>query len=216
MRLVGVLAGLLVLGGCGFHPLYMAHRGVDVNADLASIYVPVEPNREGQLMRQELQRRFDGPNSGIAKVFDITANPALSVEAIGIQRDNSTSRYRVNGNVTWILRKLDVAHTQVATGSARVQDGFNVIDQQYFARDMEQDAVFQRVIEALADQITQQVAIVMERQAAGRAPAAGQRPAPPQQNVPTYGTTAPVPQLTPGALPQPGLPGSDQTRQLDF
>ena len=196
----------------------MAHRGANgsVNADLATIYVPVEPNREGQIMRQELQRRFDGSGSGVAKVYDITANPALSIEAIGIQRDNSTTRYRLNGTVTWTLRKLDVAHTLVATGSARVQDGFNVIDQQYFALDMEQEAAFRRVIEALADQITQQVAITMDRQEAGKVPTAPQRAAPPQQGIPTYPGLAPAPPGNPGALPVPGLPGSDQMRQLDF
>jgi LPS-assembly lipoprotein len=177
--------------------------GVAANDELASIYVTVTSERNGQLMRQALQRRLDGPGLGIAKKYDLIANPGISQEGIGIQRDNTTSRYRINGQVTWYLRKLDVAHTLVTTGSARAQDGLNVIDQQYFAQDMETEAVSRRVVEALADQVVQQLAIYFQRQAAGTAPAA------PNGVVPT--SEPPVMQDVPGAIPQidmqgPGLP----------
>jgi LPS-assembly lipoprotein len=184
--------------------------GFAANDALAAIYVPVMPERTGQLLRQALQRRFEGSGSGIAKQYDIVASPSLSVEGIGIQRDNSTSRYRVNGTVTWSLRKLDVAHTLLTTGTARVQDGFNVINQQYFAQDLEQEGVFQRVMEALADQVTQQLAIYFGRQAAGAV-----KPG----EVPVQGTPV-VPGDVPGSLPRidlqgPVVPGGPGTNPSD-
>ncbi len=197
------------LEGCGFHPLYMRQSGpggVVANDELAAIYVTVLPERTGQLMRQALQRRFDGPGFGIAKKYDIVVSTGITQEGIGIQRDNSTSRYRVNGQATYYLRKLDVAHTQLTTGAVRVQDGFNVIDQQYFALDMEQEAVFRRVVEALADQITQQLAIYFTRQAAGTAPPA------PNGQVPT--SEPPAMEDVPGAIPRISLPGPDMPDTL--
>jgi LPS-assembly lipoprotein len=145
--------------------------------ELAAISVPVMPERTGQLMRQALQRRLEGSSTGVAKKYELTASPAISVDSIGIQRDSSSSRTRVNGSVTWYLRRLDVAHTLLATGSGRILDGYNIINQQFFAADLETETVFKRVVEALADQVTMQVAIYLQRtaasEAAGKAPAAG-------------------------------------------
>jgi hypothetical protein len=78
-----------------------------------------------------------------------------------------------------------------------VQDGYNVIDQQYFALDMEQEATYRRVMEALADQITQQLAIYFDRQAAGAIKAG---------EVPVQGTPVQPGEL-PGAMPQFDLQG---------
>jgi LPS-assembly lipoprotein len=208
--LPGLLPALLpILAGCGFRPLYMRDSGpggFSASDELASIYLTVMVNREGQLMRQALQRRFEGSGSGIAKKYDLVANVGVSQEGIGILRDNSTTRYRMNGQVTWYLRKLDVAHTLVTTGSARAQDGLNVIDQQYFALDIDQENTTRRVVEALADQVTQQLAIYFRRQAAGNAPAA------PSGVVPT---SEPPPRMdVPGAIPQIDLPGPGMPETL--
>ena len=55
-----------VLGGCGFQPVYMptasGKAGV-AQRELAAVYVPVIPDRPGQLLRQALQERF-GNDSG--------------------------------------------------------------------------------------------------------------------------------------------------------
>lgn len=64
--LVGATAGL-GLGGCGFRPLYGpiaapdgGAGGEDIRTELAAIRVGLIPERFGQLLRRDLQRRFEG------------------------------------------------------------------------------------------------------------------------------------------------------------
>lgn len=163
-RAVLALGGAGLLGGCGFSPLYLpASRGGVSAALLQSVYVPVIPERYGQLLRQQLQRHLEGSGDGVAKRFELVAAPALNAEGIAIQRDTSTTRIRLTATATWSLRRLDLAHTVITTGTARITDGFNILDQQFFAADLESEAATKRITETLADQIVTQLAIYLKR-----------------------------------------------------
>lgn len=173
MRHAPLLATLL-LAGCGFRPLYMpetASGSIAAN-EVAAIYVPVMGERAGQLMRQALQQRIEGSGTGIAKQYELITGPAISGEGVAVQRDNSTTRVRLNGSANWILRKLDVGRTVLATGSARAVDGYNILNQQYFAAEIESSAAQKRIVETMADQVVTQVAIFLRRRALAGAPAA--------------------------------------------
>ena len=148
------------LGGCGFHPLYLpaSSGGGAAAAGLEAVYVPVIPERAGQLLRQALQRRTAGSEPGVAKKYELVAAPSLSGEGVAIQRDTSTTRIRLIGSVTWSLRELSLQHTVLATGNARVLDGYNINDQQFFAADLEGESATRRVMETLADLIVVKVA----------------------------------------------------------
>ncbi len=161
----GLLGGLL--GGCGFRPLYLpeSSAGSIAGNELAAVYVPVMSERAGQLLRQALQQRMEGAGTGIAKKYELVTAPAITGEGIAIQRDSSTTRVRLNGTAAWTLRTLDPAHTVIASGSSRIVDGYNILNQQYFAADLEGEAAQRRVCDALADQIVTQVAIFLRRRA---------------------------------------------------
>ena len=140
-------------------------RGSVASNELAAVYVPVIGERAGQQLRQALQRRLEGAGLGIAKKYELIASPAISSEGIGIQRDNSTTRIRLTAGGPWTLKLLDVAHTVLTSGNARVIDGYNVINQQYFAVDLENEAAVTRVTQELANQIVLQVGIFLKRRA---------------------------------------------------
>ncbi len=155
--LLGAGAGL---AGCGFRPLYAPAAGGapgPAAAGLAAVYVPVLPERSGQLIRQALQQRFDGAGSGVAKRYELEVGHAIASDGIAVQRDSSTTRVRLIGTATWVLRTLSLARTPLVTGSARVLDGYNILNQQYFAAELENEAAVRRIAQALADQITLKV-----------------------------------------------------------
>ena len=151
----------LLLPGCGFRPLY----GSDGNAsggashDLAMIDVALIPNRSGQLLRQSLQQRLYGPGDDApAKRYQLSVSLAVTGEAIGEQADSSITRLRQFGSANWTLKKLDPAQTFVASGLARSLDGVNIIDEQFFAADVEGETVARRMADTLAEQIEIQLA----------------------------------------------------------
>ena len=162
-----LLGGGVALAGCGFRPLYMPSASGapgPAAAEMSAIYVPVASERPGQLLRQALQQRFEGSGTGTAKRYELVASIAVSAEAIAIQRDSSSSRIRLTGSAPWVLRVLSLEHPVLVQGTSRILDGYNILDQEYFAADLESEVVIRRVADALADQITTQVgAFFLER-----------------------------------------------------
>ena len=162
--------GLLAMGGCGLRPIY-ANRadGTAGPAEigLAEISVGAMPERSGQLLRQALQTRFERAGGGIARRYDLTISYVVSGEALSIQQLTSApSRFRLVGVASWTLTAQEPQRRTLANGTARSADGLNLFDQQFFALDMESDAVQRRITEAVADQITLQLAAFFARRAA--------------------------------------------------
>ena len=164
----GVLA---MLGGCGLRPIYASKADGTASAaaqGLAAITVAVIPDRHGQLLRQALQARFDRGGGGVAKRYDLAVNFGFSAEALDIEQATSVpTRLRLVGLANWSLVSEDAQRKTLASGTARVMDGLNLYDQQFFAQDEETEAVERRVAEAVADEMTLQLAAWFNRQAAG-------------------------------------------------
>lgn len=166
LALLGAAGGL---AGCGFHPLYAPASGGapgPAAAELAAVYVPVMPERTGQLIRQALQQRFDGAGTGVAKRYQLDVSYNVAGEGVAVQRDNSTTRIRLVGTASWVLQTLSLERKALAQGSARVLDGFNILNQQYFAADLEGQSATLRVAQALADQITLKLGVYFQQAAA--------------------------------------------------
>ena len=157
------------LSGCGFQPVYMptaSGNAGPAQRELAAIQVALLPDRPGQLLRQALQDRLEMGSSGVAHRYDLTVTYWVSGEGIAVQTDNTATRIRAVGNARWTLAAQDPAHTNLTSGSARSIDAINILDTQYFAADMELDALYRRVADAVADQITTQLATYFRKRAA--------------------------------------------------
>ncbi len=160
-RFLGSGSTGLLLSGCGFRPLYgPAEDGSDGPAarGLSEISVALIPERSGQLLRQALQARFYGSGASRARLFELRTSFAVSSEVLAIHHDNSATRARLVGVASWNLAASDPHLGTIASGVARVVDGYNVFDQQYFAADLSSEAVQRRIAEAVADKITLQIA----------------------------------------------------------
>lgn len=158
-----------LLGGCGFQPVYMptasGKAGV-AQRELAAIHVAIIPDRPGQLLRQALQARLEGSGSGVAQRYELRVGFGIGGDAIAILPNSNPTRIREIGTASWTLVAQDPARTTVTSGSARAVDGYNLIEAQYFAADLENEVVQRRLAEALADQITLQLAIYFRQHAA--------------------------------------------------
>jgi LPS-assembly lipoprotein len=161
-----LLAGLLP--GCGFRPMYASAGGGSLGpaeAGLAEISIGPLPERSGQLLRQALQDRFERGGGGLARRYDLAVSFGLSGDPIAIQPDSSVTRVRLIGSSTWTLTGQDPQRTTLAHGTARALDGYNVLDEQIFSADLENETVQRRMAEAIADQITLQLAAYFNKHA---------------------------------------------------
>ncbi len=150
-----------VLAGCGFQPVYMptasGKPGV-AQRELAAISVGIISDRPGQELRQALQERLERGSTGVAQLYDLTVSYGIGGEVIAIQQDNSSSRTRLVARASWALTTSGATRTLLTSGSARAVDAFNVLDEQYFAADQENDFADARLADVIADQITLQLA----------------------------------------------------------
>lgn len=155
-------AMLAMVPGCGWQPVYGGARAGAPGAaqvGLSETSVALIPERSGQLLRQALQARFDRGGTGSGQRYLLAVSSfVISPESIGIQRDNTTSRVRLVGTAAWSLVALGPQRRTLTSGHIREVDGYNVIDQQYFAADLEDQMVQRRIAEAIAERITLQVA----------------------------------------------------------
>ena len=167
MRLALLLAVVPLLAGCGFRPVYMptasGTAGV-AQRELAAVNVALIYGRPGQLFRQALQEQLASDN-GVQPSYELQANFWITGEGISVQPSNIATRVRLTGNVSWILYAKDAAHTQLTSGSGHQIDGANLLDQQYFAFDLENEAVQRRLAAALAQQVSNQLAIYFRNHA---------------------------------------------------
>jgi LPS-assembly lipoprotein len=164
------MAGVAVgLAGCGFHPIYAPGAGGTIGAaqqDLAAVAVAIIPNRNGQELRQALQSRLERQGLAVARRYDLAVAFGLGGEGIGIEQDSSVTRIRLVGSASWVLTAQDPQRSVLTQGTAKQLDGYNIINDQFFAADQASDFATKRIAEALADQITLQLALFFNRRAA--------------------------------------------------
>jgi LPS-assembly lipoprotein len=159
-----------VLSGCGFQPVYMptasGKAGV-AQRELAAIHVNLMADRPGQEMRQALQDRLQMGSDGVAQRYDLTVSYGVGGEGIAVLANTDTTRIRFTGSASWTLTAQDPGRTKLSSGYAKAVDALNIFDGQYFASDLETEAVDKRLAETLADQITIQLAAYFRKRAAG-------------------------------------------------
>ena len=165
------LGGLLGLAGCGFRPLYApvtAEDGGagDIRDELAAVRVANVPERSGQLLRRDLQRRFEGLRVGVPARYALQVALTYAVEPLGYRRDGTITRLRYIATGNWSLSTLSVPPRQIAVSSipARALDAFNIPDLQFFAADSARDAMEARLVDELADTIFRRVALELRRE----------------------------------------------------
>ncbi|MBV9249012.1 MAG: hypothetical protein JO227_07200 [Acetobacteraceae bacterium] len=165
-----MLLGLLltITAGCGFKPVYMptaSGKPGPAQRELAAVAVDLLPERPGQLLRQALQERLASDSGSIPALYDLHVAFGISGEGIAVISDSAATRIRLVGSATWSLTPRNPAGPAITSGFARAGDAFNIIGVQYFASDLENEAAQRRLAEAIADQITLQLAVYFRKQA---------------------------------------------------
>jgi LPS-assembly lipoprotein len=163
---LGLPLGLLGLGGCGFRPLYAPVTAADgsesdLREELAAVRVANIPDRSGQLLRRTLQRRFEGSAPGTPARYNLQVAISYAFEVLGYRRDGTPTRIRTIASGNWVLTTLTVPPQQIAATAIpyRTLDSFNIPDLQFFAADTARDAMEQRLVDELAEEIHRRVAL---------------------------------------------------------
>jgi LPS-assembly lipoprotein len=152
------LAALLSLAGCGFAPLYGGDAGQDASAQLDQVAVSNIPERPGQMLRISLQTQLHTDGAPDTEIYALNVNYSIVTTDLGVLEDSATTRSRVMATASWSLSPIGNPEKSLVAGSATATDAANIIDQQYFALDLENDTLNQHLADMVAAQITSQLA----------------------------------------------------------
>ncbi|WP_198375751.1 LPS assembly lipoprotein LptE [Neoroseomonas rubea] len=159
-RSILVLAPAL-LAGCGFRPMYAERPdGGGAVAGLRQVRVARILERNGQLMRRRLEERL--ATSEAEARYDLRVGLAFGAEVQGFTRDGTPTRVRYTGTATWFLFDTNRPPRLVARGAERTFDAFNVPENQFFASDAARQAMEQRLVDQLAEDIVRSLSVRFE------------------------------------------------------
>ncbi|MGE5539746.1 MAG: LPS assembly lipoprotein LptE [Gemmatimonas sp.] len=157
MKRALAIALVLLLAGCGYHPLY-GTRADSASADeLASIYVGPVPNREGQILRNYLIERLS-ENAQPGNPTH-TLQIALSIQATGValSRDNTTSRTNITAIANFVLSE-PATNRPVLKGVVRATSSYDVMQSDYATLVSREDAV-NRTLREVSDEMRTRLAV---------------------------------------------------------
>ena len=149
----------LALAGCGFRPMY-GPRPDSTAAGLETVRVGLIAERNGQLLRRHLEQRLGRGSAPVR--YDLRVGLAYGIEVQGFERDGTPSRVRITATGNWFLYDTNTPARLVAQGIDRAFDAYNVPENQFFASDTAREAAERRLMEALANDIVQHLAMRFE------------------------------------------------------
>ena len=159
-----IVLACLSLAGCGFRPLYDDRprgEGLPAAQALAATRVATIPDRQGQILRNAIiQRLGNGP--GVAPRYELHVALTIRRELLGVRRDETASRQRVNATADFTLRPLRAGDPVFASRAFAV-DAFNITPNEFFAAQLSGEAAEARVAERLAEDIVAQIAAFYAR-----------------------------------------------------
>lgn len=156
------LVGLLLLGACGFRPLYgeRSHAPA-VGAQLAAVEIAPIDDRLGQMVRNHLLDAMNPRGVSQAPLYRLEVALSPARENLAFREDEVTTRVNLRVSANYILRpaRADEVLTQ---GSARVIASYNVTRQEYATLVADRDAQA-RAAREIADEIVSRLAVWFER-----------------------------------------------------
>jgi LPS-assembly lipoprotein len=155
----------LALAGCGFQPMYGPVSGgdglsQDMRRELAAIRTDYVGERVGVLLRRALDRRFESAAGGerIPQKYGLQLDIIYGTEILGYRRDGAVTRVRYTATSNWVLLTRATPPAEVGRGQVRTIDAFNVPDFQFFSAEVSREAMEQRLVNEIVEQVFLNVA----------------------------------------------------------
>ncbi len=124
MRRAASFAVAVLLGACGFHPLYSGLNG-GMSDTLSSIYVEPIPDRVGYELRNTMIDLLDGPGTSSGASYRLKLALSENTQGIALQNDATITRYNDTLTVTYEL--TDMAGRVVTKGTETGLSAYNVL-----------------------------------------------------------------------------------------
>jgi len=135
-------AGLGLLGGCGFQPLYKARGDAKQSASvrtLAAIDIAPISDRAGQVLRNELRDRLTPRGTPARPRYRLEASLTETTSDVVILRDATATFAKYVARVKWTLVDLS-SNAPALSGDVRRTSSFPIAASEFASLEAEKDA----------------------------------------------------------------------------
>jgi LPS-assembly lipoprotein len=161
-RAVLALTLLPLIGGCGFHPLYGEQEQEVLDPELAAVVVTPIADRDGQKLEFMLREQLNPDRLAVKRLYALQVILRATRIDLGLQRDATSIRGRIDGSATMILTTL-TTHKQLYNSTAVSSSDFTILEDAYAAQVGEDDAR-ERVVRDLSNQISLRLSLFLREQ----------------------------------------------------
>lgn len=110
------------------------------------------------MLRISLQTQLHTDGAPVTEVYALNVVYSIAVSDIGVLQDSATTRSEMSATAAWSLAPIGNPMHPLISGTATGHDALNIIDNQYFAQDLETDTINQHLADTVAAEITVQLA----------------------------------------------------------
>ncbi len=155
-----LLVAGLSLAGCGFSPLYGERSASSVAApELAAIQIDSIPNREGQLVRNNLLDKMQPRGAAAKPLYRLQVGVSISRENLGVRIDDTATRGNLTMTAGYSL--IDLASGKpLMSASSRAISSYNILDSDFATVISENDAI-RRTAGEVSEEIKTRVAVYL-------------------------------------------------------
>lgn len=150
---LAVTAASLSLAGCGFKPMYGGGSSSSVTAQLGQVEIARINDRNGQLLRNALEQRFERSNNRARKIYILEITLDESINELGLAKDSFATRADMILDAKF---KLTFGKQILLSGQTQGVASYNILDQQYATVVSAKDAR-ERALNQIADDLTRRV-----------------------------------------------------------
>ena len=165
---VFLVAMLLSLAACGFHPLY--GRGGNASAEavgrLALIHIDRIPDRLGQELHNALLDRITPMGTPSDPHYVLRVSVKETVQELGIRKDETATRANLRVHATYVLYDA-ITHEELFASKLRAVGSYNILQSDFATLTAERN-VRSRLIKKLSDSIRAGIAIHLSKQPRSR------------------------------------------------
>ncbi|HUL05116.1 MAG TPA: LPS assembly lipoprotein LptE [Candidatus Acidoferrum sp.] len=157
-----LLCLILMLAGCGYHPLYGRHGADNASSvdEMALIRIEAIPDRIGQQMYNMLRERLNPYGKPEQPKYALSIALTETHENLFLEKDETATRANLTLKASFILRRLD-DNSIVVSGSSRSVGSYDILSSQFASVVSEEDAR-ERTARAISDDIRTRLALALQ------------------------------------------------------
>ncbi|MGZ8996791.1 MAG: LPS assembly lipoprotein LptE [Rhodospirillales bacterium] len=150
----------ILIGGCGFRPLYGEPEPMSgaagVGTELAAVEIAPIPDRVGQLVRNDLLYHMDASEGGGAAAYRLDVRLTERISELAVERTGFATRSNLRLAASY--RLIDLSNgRQLVSGRSRAISSYNIVDAS-FSTLTAQNAARERAAARIAEEIRTRLA----------------------------------------------------------